>query len=119
MKTLVVVICSVMVSVSNGQVANGGGDPIPTPVSSPGYETANGIKVEERGIRSNLQDSPIISSGTFEYTAPDNTAIAVKYVANENGFLPEGSHLPIPPPIPAQIIRALEWNAAHPEPNKR
>ncbi|KAK9731382.1 Insect cuticle protein [Popillia japonica] len=81
------------------------------------FETANGIQVEERGIRSSLQDSPIISSGTFEYTAPDNTPIVVKYVANENGFQAEGVHLPTPPPIPFQIIRALEWNAAHPEPN--
>ncbi|KAK9731384.1 Insect cuticle protein [Popillia japonica] len=80
------------------------------------YEAANGIQVEERGLRSNLQDSPIISSGTFKYTAPDNSLVAVKYVANENGFQPEGPHLPTPPPIPSQIIRALEWSAAHPEP---
>ncbi|KAI4465715.1 cuticle protein [Holotrichia oblita] len=81
------------------------------------YETVNGIKVEERGIPSNLQDLPIISSGSFQYLAPDNTPIAVKYVANENGFQPEGPHLPTPPPIPPQIVRALEWNAAHPQLN--
>lgn len=26
-----------------------------------------------------------------------------------------GAHLPVAPPIPPEILKSLEWNAAHPE----
>lgn len=55
------------------------------------------------------------AQGSFQYTAPDGAQIQVTYVANEGGFQPQGSHLPVPPPIPPEIQKALEWNAAHPE----
>lgn len=66
------------------------------------YETANGIKVEEEGeIKNKGSENEILSvRGSYSYTAPDGTPITVTYIADENGFQPQGDHLPTPPPAP-------------------
>ncbi|XP_074026846.1 endocuticle structural glycoprotein SgAbd-2 [Leptinotarsa decemlineata] len=92
------------------------------------FETGNGIVAEEHGVLKNagvdkLEAEEVV--GFVSYTAPDGTPISLKYIANENGFSAEGSHLPqppvdtnTPPAIPAAILRSLEWNAAHAEEEK-
>lgn len=52
--------------------------------------------------------------GSFAYTGPDGVVYSTRYVADENGYRPEGAHLPTPPPIPAAIQRSLAFNAANP-----
>ncbi|XP_017785765.1 PREDICTED: endocuticle structural glycoprotein SgAbd-8-like [Nicrophorus vespilloides] len=82
------------------------------------YETGNGINAQEEGQVKNLgnpETEAMQAQGSYSYQAPDGTNIAIQYIANEEGFQPQGDHLPTPPPIPAAIMRALEWNAAHPE----
>lgn len=86
------------------------------------YEAENGINVEESGHPSNLPDNPVVSAGSFKYTDPDGTPVSLQYVADENGFQPQGAHLPVaptPPPIPEYIARALDWIAAHPAPPEK
>lgn len=92
------------------------------------FETGNGIVFQEQGQLKNAgnpQSEAEEVVGTSQYTAPDGTLIVLKYLANENGFQPEGAHLPVaptPPPIPLAILRSIEYNAAHPEqeePQKR
>lgn len=34
-----------------------------------------------------------------------------RYTADQNGFVPVGDHLPTPPPVPEEILKALEQNA--------
>ncbi|XP_073951430.1 endocuticle structural glycoprotein ABD-4-like [Choristoneura fumiferana] len=85
------------------------------------YETENGIKAEETGSlkKASGPDSSdvIIAQGAFSYTAPDGTVINLNYVADdENGFKPEGAHLPTPPPIPPAIQKALDYLATLPPP---
>lgn len=63
------------------------------------------------------EDSAVEAQGSFHYTAPDGTPIALQYVANENGFQPQGAHLPTPPPIPELIQRALDYIASQPKPH--
>ncbi|XP_042888218.1 cuticle protein CP14.6-like [Penaeus japonicus] len=90
------------------------------------FETANGIVVSEHG---NLGvEEAINSAGSFSYTAPDGTPVSLQFVADENGFQPQGAHLPVAPefphPIPQfvldQIAFAAEEDARRPkEPSGR
>lgn len=37
---------------------------------------------------------------SYSYYSPEGELISVTYTADENGFQPQGDHLPTPPPIP-------------------
>ncbi|XP_021201032.2 endocuticle structural glycoprotein ABD-4 [Helicoverpa armigera] len=85
------------------------------------YETENGIKAEEAGSVKKAAgpdaSDVIVSQGAFSYTAPDGTVISLNYIADDdNGFKPEGAHLPTPPPIPPAIQKALDYLATLPPP---
>ncbi|KAJ8717630.1 hypothetical protein PYW07_005560 [Mythimna separata] len=71
------------------------------------YETENGIYGEENGVATN----GVQVQGGYSYTGDDGKVYSVKYTADENGFQPQGDHLPTPPPIPEEILKALEQNA--------
>ncbi|XP_018334193.1 endocuticle structural glycoprotein SgAbd-2-like isoform X2 [Agrilus planipennis] len=82
------------------------------------YETGNGISAEEQGFLKNAgqeEQEAQVAQGQYKYTAPDGQEILVTYIADENGFQPQGAHLPTPPPIPEAIQRSLEYNAANPQ----
>ena len=79
------------------------------------YETGNGIKAQERGLLKNpgvpeLEAQSV--QGGYEYTDPEGNLVSLTYTADENGFQAVGSHLPTPPPIPEEILQALEKLAA-------
>ena len=73
-----------------------------------GYETSNGISASEQGIAGKAVQ------GQAKWTSPEGEAVELTYVADENGYQPQGSHLPVAPPIPDYILRALAWIQAHP-----
>lgn len=80
------------------------------------FESGNGIQAQEEGILKQAPEGPgAAAQGSYSYTAPDGQVIQMSYVSDENGFQPVGNAIPTPPPIPAAILRALEYNAAHPE----
>lgn len=74
------------------------------------FETDNGIQAQEQGSLRN--PDALAAQGSFSYTAPDGQQISVSYTADENGFQPQGAHLPTPPPIPEEILKALAQNQA-------
>ena len=53
------------------------------------------------------------------WTDPEGGKHQLSYVADENGFQPQGADVPVAPEVPAQIARALEWIAQHPEPEQK
>ncbi|XP_046753169.1 endocuticle structural glycoprotein SgAbd-2-like [Diprion similis] len=80
------------------------------------YDTDNGIAAGARGVPVNAGpngEGGIEEQGSYQYTAPDGQVIVTKYVAGPNGFIAEGPHLPVAPPIPEAILRSLAFNAAN------
>jgi len=76
-----------------------------------GYEADNGIEVQESGV------AGVSVSGSAKYVDNDGTPIELTYTADENGYHPQGAHLPVAPPIPDYILRALAYIEAHPNRN--
>ncbi|CAB3379170.1 Hypothetical predicted protein [Cloeon dipterum] len=82
-----------------------------------GFDTSNNIKVSEtvsyrtNPQRSNDEDALIKDvGGRYSYTDPKSgQTFTVTYTANENGYQAVGDHLPTSPPVPAIILRALEF----------
>ncbi|XP_065082211.1 cuticle protein CP14.6-like [Ochlerotatus camptorhynchus] len=72
------------------------------------YETSNGIAFHEEGLGAHQ------ANGGYSYTGPDGVQYRVVYVADENGFRPEGAHLPTPPPTPEHVLKSLEEIRANP-----
>ncbi|CAG9771777.1 unnamed protein product [Ceutorhynchus assimilis] len=66
------------------------------------YQTDNGIYAEQKG-------NVLAVEGSYLYQSPEGIPIHLTYTADENGFHPSGDHLPTPPPIPIEILRAIEW----------
>ncbi|XP_034110278.1 pupal cuticle protein 20 [Drosophila albomicans] len=108
-----------------GAGGNGGGQDIPiikleSKINSDGsykyeYETGNGIKAEEMGYLKNagVEGAEALTvEGSFSYSSPEGEQISLTYIADENGFQPQGDHLPTPPPIPIEIQEALDKIAA-------
>lgn len=77
------------------------------------FETSNGIVAQESGVGGQY------ASGSSAYYAPDGQLIQLQYTADENGYHPVGDHLPTPPPIPAAILKSLEYIRTHPSQENR
>ncbi|KAL1516639.1 hypothetical protein ABEB36_000524 [Hypothenemus hampei] len=73
------------------------------------YETANSISAEEQG---EARGEGTHARGSYSYISPEGERISITYTADENGFVPQGSHIPTPPPIPEAILKSLQENAA-------
>ncbi|KPJ13959.1 Larval cuticle protein LCP-17 [Papilio machaon] len=82
------------------------------------YETGNGIAAQAEGIvkNPNSEAATLEVKGSVRYTSPDGTPVETTYVADENGYQAQGSHIPVPPPIPELILRSLQYIADHPPP---
>ncbi|CAD7003079.1 pupal cuticle protein Edg-78E [Ceratitis capitata] len=73
------------------------------------FETSNGISAQESGV------GGYYATGSSQYYSPEGQLIQLTYTADENGFQPQGAHLPTPPPIPEAILKSLEYIRTHPQ----
>lgn len=78
------------------------------------YNTDTGIKAQEHGHLNNVgtDQEAMEARGSYNYTANEGNTFQVSYIANENGFQPEGAHLPTVPPL---TKKAFQYIAKHPE----
>ncbi|XP_055628865.1 cuticle protein CP14.6-like [Toxorhynchites rutilus septentrionalis] len=72
------------------------------------YETSNGIAAQESGIGGQS------AQGSYSFTGQDGVQYSVNYVADGNGFQPQGAHLPVEGPAPAHVLRTLELIRSNP-----
>ncbi|KAF7286197.1 hypothetical protein GWI33_007157 [Rhynchophorus ferrugineus] len=81
------------------------------------YESGDGTKQEQSAIvRQVGEESVPAVQGSASWVDAEGVAHELRYVADENGYQPQSSDLPVAPEVPAQIARALQWIAAHPAP---
>nr|CAD7200073.1 unnamed protein product [Timema douglasi]CAD7397643.1 unnamed protein product [Timema poppensis] len=83
------------------------------------YETANGIKADETGtlVKSNDPENGEVveAEGGYSYTGPEGVPVNIRYIATANGgFVATGDAIPVAPPIPEAIQKALDYLATLP-----
>jgi hypothetical protein len=63
------------------------------------YETSDGVKREEEAVLKNIgtENEAISVKGSFQFVGDDGQTYTVNFVADENGYQPEGAHLPVAP----------------------
>lgn len=72
------------------------------------FDTTNGIQVQESGVGGQS------SQGTAQWYDPSGEPVGISWIADAYGYRASGTHVPTPPPIPAAILRALDYIRAHP-----
>ncbi|XP_059616146.1 flexible cuticle protein 12-like [Phlebotomus argentipes] len=60
------------------------------------FETSDGISRQEEAELKNVgtENEAISVRGSYSWVAPDGQTYTINFVADENGYQPEGAHLP-------------------------
>ncbi|KAM7355508.1 larval cuticle protein 65Ag1-like [Cochliomyia hominivorax] len=63
------------------------------------FATSDGTEAEAQGQLKNVgsEDEAIVVKGSFSFVGDDGQTYTVNYIADENGFQPQGAHLPVAP----------------------
>ncbi|XP_016934999.3 larval cuticle protein 65Ag1-like [Drosophila suzukii] len=63
------------------------------------WETSDGQKAQAEGQLNNIgsENESLAVRGSFSFVADDGVTYTVNYIADENGFQPQGAHLPVAP----------------------
>merc|ERR1712086_117307 len=71
------------------------------------FETEDGSEYRREEGRVNANGANEIS-GEYSWTSPEGELVSFTYIADENGYQAQGSHLPEAPPLHPHIQRGLE-----------
>ncbi|KAH8364464.1 hypothetical protein KR084_007229 [Drosophila pseudotakahashii] len=63
------------------------------------YATSDGQEAQEVGQLKNIgtENEAIAVQGSYRFVGDDGVTYEVTYIADENGFQPQGAHLPVAP----------------------
>ncbi|XP_054264384.1 endocuticle structural glycoprotein SgAbd-3-like [Macrosteles quadrilineatus] len=76
------------------------------------FEGGDGTRaIQEGSLKQVGQDVGESAQGSYSYVGDDGRNYAISYTADENGYRPQGDHLPQPPPIPEEIAKSLAFLA--------
>ncbi|ERL83841.1 endocuticle structural glycoprotein SgAbd-8-like [Dendroctonus ponderosae] len=80
------------------------------------YQSGDGTVQEQAGkvvlLRSG-EDAETVQ-GSASWVDPEGNPHQLSYVADEGGYRPQSADLPIGPPLPPLIAKALKWIQEHP-----
>jgi hypothetical protein len=77
------------------------------------FDEENGAHREEQGTQEfNGEEDVNVIRGSYSYISPEGESITVNYIADENGFQPQGSHIPTGPALHPSIQRSLDFIAS-------
>lgn len=77
------------------------------------FQSADGIRAAQSGDLKNVNGTEVgVVRGGYEYKGDDGKSYSVKYTADETGYHPVGTHIPV---VPEYIKRALEYIKIHSE----
>ncbi|KAH8379235.1 hypothetical protein KR009_003833 [Drosophila setifemur] len=62
-----------------------------------GYETSDGQSANAAGVLNNVgtDHESLAVKGAYSFVGDDGQTYTVTYIADENGFQPQGAHLPV------------------------
>ena len=65
------------------------------------YALSDGSEAQAQGQLKNVgtDEEAIVVKGSYSFVADDGQQYTVNYVADENGFQPQGAHLPVAPVV--------------------
>ncbi|BFF99174.1 pupal cuticle protein Edg-78E [Drosophila madeirensis] len=73
------------------------------------FQTSNGITTKAAGNEHG-------AVGVVQYVSLEGIPITFTYVADANGYQPEGAHIPV---VPLHVLRQLEYIRTHPAVDER
>lgn len=80
------------------------------------YESGDGTQQQQQGYLKvyDANHTEEVAQGSYSYKGDDGQVVSLSYVADANGYQPQGDSIPVGPPVPPLIAKALAYLATQP-----